>query len=122
LQGIVDQIEAHGARLVALTPQLPEHSRTMVERHKLTFDLLSDAGNAYAAKLGIRYALPDDLKAVYQSVGINLDSHNGDDSWTLPMPGRFVVDSSAVVRAVSVDPDYTKRPEPETVLEDLEAL
>ena len=51
-----------------------------------------------------------------------LQRHNGDDSWTLAMPGRFIVDSSAVVRAVSVDPDYTKRPEPETVLEELEAL
>ena len=122
MQGIIDRIEDQGARLVGLTPQLPEHSRTMVERHKLTFDLLSDAGNEYAAKLGIRFTLPEDLKEVYQSVGIDLQRHNGDDSWTLAMPGRFVVDSSAVVRAVSVDPDYTKRPEPETVLEELEAL
>ena len=122
MQGILDRIEAYGAKLVALTPQLPEYSRTMVERHDLGFDLLSDQGNEYAAKLGIRFQVPDDLKAVYQSVGIDLEKYNGDTSWTLPMPGRFVIDTSGVVRTVSVDPDYTKRPEPETVLDDLDAL
>ena len=115
----MNDIEAAGATLVALTPQLPEHSQTMVERHKLGFDLLSDPGNEYAAELGIRFDVPEDLKTVYRSLGIILDQHSGTDSWTLPMPGRIVVDSSAVVRAASFDPDYTHRPEPEVVLEEL---
>jgi peroxiredoxin len=119
LQGIVNDIEAAGATLVALTPQLPEHSQTMVERHKLGFDLLSDPGNEYAAELGIRFDVPEDLKTVYQSLGIILDQHSGTDSWTLPMPGRIVTDSSGVVRTASFDPDYTHRPEPEVVLEEL---
>lgn len=122
MQGINDQIEDFGATLVALTPQLPEHSQSMVEKHNLTFDLLSDPGNDYAAKLGIRFQVPEDLKLIYQSFGINLDQHNGDDSWTLPMPGRFIIGASGSLEEVSVDPDYTKRPEPETVLEVLERL
>ena len=44
---------------------------------------------------------------------------NGDPSWRLPVPSRFVVDGSGIVRFVQADPDYTYRPEPETTLEAL---
>ena len=53
-----------GATIVAITPQLAEASRSLIEKQKISFDLLSDPGNAYAAKLGLRFALPDDLKAL----------------------------------------------------------
>ena len=122
MQGINDQIAAAGATLIALTPQLAEHSLTMVERHKLGFDLLSDPGNRYAAELGIRFPLPDYLKTVYQGLGLDLAKHSGEDDWTLPMPGRLVADGQGVVRAASFDPDYTHRPEPDEVLSALAQL
>ena len=122
MQGINDQIQAAGASLVALTPQLPEHSLTMIERHKLGFELLSDPGNRYADQLGIRFALPDYLKTVYESLGLDLAKHSGEDDWTLPMPGRLVADSTGKVRSAVFDPDYTHRPEPEEVLKDLADL
>lgn len=84
--------------------------------------MLSDAGNAYAERLGIAFALPDDLRAVYERFGISLPAHNGDDSWTLPLPTRIVVDGSGVIRDVKADPDYTRRPEPEETVATLEAL
>ncbi|MCG8546865.1 MAG: AhpC/TSA family protein [Alphaproteobacteria bacterium] len=122
MQEIADAIANHGATLVALTPQLPEHSLGMIEKHGLTFDMLSDPGNAYATQLGLTFALPDDLREVYSGFGIDLPKHNGEASWTLPMPGRFVIDSGGVIRAADVDPDYTRRPEPQKALDDLAAL
>ena len=84
--------------------------------------MLSDRGNEYAAKLGLRFKLPDDLKQVYLSFGNDLAIRNGEDSWTLPMPARFVIDASGIVRAVDVDPDYRYRPEPEKTVEDVKLL
>ena len=118
----MDTLKQHGATLVAVTPQLAEHSRTMIEKHKLGFDLLSDPGNAYAATLGLRFEVPDDLREVYLGFGINLPVHNGDDSWTLPIPARLVIDSGGIVRAADIDVDYTKRPEPDKTLADVKAL
>jgi peroxiredoxin len=111
-----------GATICAITPQLPEASRTLIERHKITFDLLSDRGNEYAAKLGLRFKLPDDLKQVYLSFGNDLAVGNGEDSWTLPMPARLVIEARNIVRAVDVDPDYRYRPEPAKTVEDVKAL
>lgn len=107
---------------MALTPQLPAHSLKMVEAHKLDFEILSDPGNAYAAALGLRFELPVELREIYRSFGIDLPAVNGDPSWTLPIPGRIVVDRQGIVRAVDVDPDYTVRPEPEVTLEEVKRL
>jgi peroxiredoxin len=122
LQQVLGEINKHDATLVALTPQLPEHSRGLIAKQLLGYELLSDPGNAYAAQLGLRFALPDDLRAVYTARGLDLPKHNGEPSWTLPMPGRLVVDRGGMVRAVDVDPDYTRRPEPEKTLKDLLTL
>ncbi len=84
--------------------------------------MLSDPGNAYSAKLGLRYTLPEDLKQVYLSFGNDLAVRNGEDSWTLPMPGRLVIDRGGIVRVVDVDPDYRYRPEPQKTLDDVKAL
>ena len=105
-----------GATLVALSPQRPEHGLSIVEKNKLDFDILSDPHNDYAASLGLRFKLPSELQTVYSGFGIDLPLFGGDDSWTLPMPGRIVIDRQGIVRAVDVDPDYTTRPEPEVTL------
>ncbi len=94
----------------------------MVEKHGLNFDLLSDPENAYAAELGIRFEVPAEVKEIYGGFGIDLPKVNGDDSWTLPIPARLVIDASGVVRAADIDVDYTRRPEPEKTIADVKAL
>jgi len=42
---------------------------------------------------------------------------DGDPSWQLPVPARFVIDRKGIVCSVEADPDYRYRPEPETTLE-----
>jgi peroxiredoxin len=116
------ELKEFGTTIVAITPQLATASNTLIQQQHLGFDLLSDPGNAYAAELGLRFTLPDDLKAVYLSFGNDLAVRNGEGSWTLPMPGRFVIDTRGIVRAVDVDPDYQNRPEPQKTVDDVKAL
>ena len=122
MQAVVPKLEKHGASLVALTPQRAEKSREMIDRHKLGFEMLSDPGNAYAARLGLRFKVPDDLKEVYLSIGLDLEKSSGFADWTLPVPARIVIDRTGIVRATDIDPDYTRRPEPEKTVADVEAL
>ena len=84
--------------------------------------MLSDPGNAYAAELGLRFEISPDVKEIYGGFGIDLPKVNGDDSWTLPIPARLVVDSGGIVRAADIDVDYTRRPEPDKTVADLKAL
>ena len=122
MQESIADFEAHNATLVALSPQLPEFNARMVDNHKLSFDILSDPGNSYADALGLRFRVPDDISEIYRSFGIDLPANNGDDSWTLPMPGRIIIGRDGIVTSVEVDPDYTARPEPAATLAELKAM
>ncbi len=122
LRDIVDPLQELGASLVAISPQLVEHSRSMIEHNGLNFDLLSDPGNAYAAELGLRFTVTDAVRRIYLDLDNDLAAVNGDDSWTLPMPARIVVDSSGIVQAADIDPNYTQRAEPQKTLVDIKAL
>lgn len=122
MRDIADDLKANGASLVALTPQKPEKSQEMVEKHNLNFPLLSDPGNAYAGELGLRFELDPEVKDIYHKIGIDLSQANAGGDWALPIPARIVVDSSGIVRATDIDVDYTHRPEPEKTLEDVKAL
>jgi peroxiredoxin len=116
------EYEAAGATSLAISPQLGRLSRELVAGKRLAFEILHDAGGVLAAEAGLRFALPEDLREVYRGFGIDLARANGEPSWTLPMPARYVLDRDGVVRSAAIDPDYTRRPEPEDTLRDLREL
>ena len=118
----MDDIKKFSVSLIAISPQLPEFNHKLIEQKKLTFDLLSDPGNSVAQAFGIAFSFPEELKNLYLKFNIDLPKHNGDDSWTLPMPARFIIDQDSIIRYAEVDPDYTIRPEPEHTIEALKAL
>jgi peroxiredoxin len=105
-----------GANLVAVSPQNAANSRKSIHTNALAFPILSDPGNETAAAFGLRFKLPDYLIELYKSLKNDLPAFNGDTSWTLPMPGRFVIGQDRVIRYAEVNPDYTHRPEPADML------
>lgn len=102
-----------------ISPELPARVADMAAKQKLTFPILWDEKSVVAEAFGLAFVLPDDLRQVYIGFGNDLAVRNGDPSWRLPVPARFVVDRGGVVRSVEADPDYTRRPEPEATLEAL---
>jgi peroxiredoxin len=116
LQESLESFEAEGASLVAISPQTRPNSRKSMRQNGLDFPILSDAGNEVAAAFGIRFRMPDALIDVYKGLKNDLPMINGDDSWTLPMPSRFVIGQDGVIRYAEVNPDYTQRPEPSDLL------
>ena len=75
-----------------------------------------------AEAYGLVFTLPEDLRAIYLKIGIDLARGNGDGTWRLPIPARFVIDRQGIIRAVDADPDYTRRPEPARTVEILAGL
>ena len=102
-----------------ISPELPERTADMAAKQSLTFPIVWDQKCEVADAFGLAFTLPDDLKAVYLGFGNDLAARNGDPSWQLPVPSRFVIDRAGIVRLVQADPDYRYRPEPETTLDAL---
>lgn len=121
-QAALGRIRALGAGVVAISPELPDRAVETAARNAIEFDVLSDAGNAVARRFGLVFRLSDELVDIYRRNGNDLERHNGDGSWELPVPGTFVVDRGGRVALADVDPDYTRRLNPSDVLRELEAL
>lgn len=102
-----------------ISPEVPNRTADMAAKQKLTFPILWDERSTVAEAFGLAFTLPDDLREVYLGFGNDLALRNGDPSWRLPIPSRFVVDSGGIVRSVQADPDYTYRPEAGTTLDAL---
>lgn len=94
----------------------------MKEKHGIEFEILRDAGNEVAGKFGVRHVLPEYLQEVYLNFGIDLPRVNGEGSWSLPMPARYVVEADGMIASANVEADYRYRPEPSDTVRDLEAL
>ena len=84
----------------------------MIDKKALGFEILRDEGNQVAADFGLRFEVPADLKEVYLGFGVDLTTSNGENSWTLAMPARYVISRDAEIHYAAVHPDYTTRPEP----------
>ncbi len=111
-----------GGQLVAISPIEKRFARGTVERYGLDFPLLGDPGNRVASQFRLTIGVPEPLREVYLGFGIDLERVNGDASWTLPLPSRYVIGRDGVVVAAQTNTDHTKRPEPEETLEVLRQL
>jgi peroxiredoxin len=121
-QSVLPQISASGARLVAISPQLPDNSLDTVNKNALTFDVLSDVRNEVARSYGLVYSLPEEIRAALRSNNKALPSINGDDSWELPVPATYVVARDQHVALAYIEVDYRKRLEPKALLTCLKSL
>jgi peroxiredoxin/YHS domain-containing protein len=120
-QHALPKFTAAGARLVALSPELPDNSLTTKEKEGLQFAVLSDKGNAVARQYGVAYRLPDELIAAFKG-RLDLPRLNGDDSWELPLAATYLIGQDGTIAYAFIDADYRKRAEPAALLEALEKL
>ena len=113
------RIKELGASLIAISPDTPDNSLTTSERNSLTFEVLSDSGNRVARQFGIVFQLPEKLRPIYAGFGIDIPKSTGKDSFELPIPATYLIDKDLTIRMVFADADYTKRLDPEDVIEKL---
>jgi len=121
LQDALPQIRGLGAALVAISPNLPDKSLTSIEKHSLTYEVLTDTQNQVARQYGLVMTLSASLRPLYQQIGFDIPGHNGDDSWELPMAATYVVVPGGRIVFRFVTADYTRRAEPADVILALES-
>ena len=97
---------------MAISPMLEKYALQMAGKYRLGFPLLLDPGNQVAGQFGLIYTFPDYLREIYLKLGLDLPRYNGDESWALPLPARYVVTPDGIIRQAEVGTDYTVRPEP----------
>ena len=114
-------LRALGARLVAVSPQVPERLIEIKTRHGLEFEVATDRGNALARRLGVLYTFDEASKQLSLSKGAGIGEVTGTGTWELPMPTVVVIGRDRVVRFADVSPDWLARTEATDILEAVRA-
>ena len=122
LQGINSEVQALGAQIVVLTPELERYTRALHKKLNLSFDILTDLHLKTAEEFRLVFTLPGYLRDLYKSFGSTLDKFHDEQEYRLPMPARYVVDRQGIIQAADVNADYTIRPEPSETLRRLRML
>jgi peroxiredoxin len=122
LQMALPEIRQLSAELVTISPQTPDESLSTAEKNELAFAVLSDVGSATAKAYGIAFDLAEELRPIYTRFEHALPDKNGDDSWVLPIPATYVIDTDGTIMLAFIDVDYRNRLEPSEILAALQAL
>ncbi|MBP0020182.1 MAG: AhpC/TSA family protein [Cyanobacteria bacterium SBLK] len=122
LQKVLPEIQALDATLVAVSPETPDNSLSTAEKNELTFEVLSDESNKIARELGLVFTVPEELRPVYESFGIDLPARNGDTTFELPIPATYVIAPDGTIVHAFANTDYTKRLDPEDIIAALKKI
>jgi len=122
LQDVHTEIQALGASLVAISPQLPDESLSASEKIKLEFEVLSDVNSVVSDQYGLTFSVAEELRAIYKNWGADVATVNDDPDWKLPLPATYVIGQDGRIVHSFTDEDYTARLEPDEILDSLRAL
>ncbi|MFI5287358.1 MAG: peroxiredoxin-like family protein [Candidatus Dormibacteria bacterium] len=123
LQAALPDFHELGASLVAISPQAPDHSLSLTQKHALAFPVLSDVNQDVIRAYKVQFTLTGDLEDLQVNVWRNDPrAQNADHSRSLPVPATFVVDRGGIVRAASVSADWRIRAEPADIAAALRSL
>lgn len=118
LQDNLEKFKEKGANLIAVSPQMPDYGLLFKEKHKLTFDVLSDLGNAYARKNGLEVIVPREMLLMLKEKALLTEKSYKKEGldFVLPIPATYVINENGKVIYSFVDVDYTKRASIESIL------
>lgn len=121
MQKSLEEIEGAGAKLVALSPELPENAKQTAESNKLSFLVLHDKESSLAHEYGIVFDLPQSIVPMYRD-RLKLTERNGYDQLELPLAATYIVDTDGVIRWAFLEADYKLRAEPEDIINAVKML
>jgi peroxiredoxin len=122
LDEALPEIQSFDASLIAISPENPDQSLSVVEKHNLKFPVLSDAQGEVMQQYNLVWTFSDELKEHYKKI-FNLDlAERTKAGWVLPVPATLVIDRNGVIQESFVNPDYTKRLEPSRIIEVLRSI
>ena len=122
LQQALPEIKALDAQLIAISPNTPDNSISSIEKHGLEFEVLTDAGNKIAKEFRLVFNLAEELRHIYKQFNFDIPKYNGDESWELPIPATYIVNTDGKIVHAFVNADYTKRMEPTEIISKLKEL
>jgi peroxiredoxin len=123
LQDLLPEINDLGANLIAISPQTPDNSLSIKEKHDLTFHVLSDQGNKVAEEYGLVFEIDKNIiENAYNKISLSIPDFNGAEEWKIPVTATFVIDQKNIIQSSHVNGDFRYRQEPSVIIDALKNI
>ncbi|KAG7338505.1 alkyl hydroperoxide reductase [Nitzschia inconspicua] len=116
MQEYLSKFEAKGASMVCVSPMLPDGTHYLATKRSLNFPICSDVGNVLARKYNITFEIQPFFRDSMVRWGEDIPLHNGDDTWEVPLPATYVIDTDGRLLWSFIDNDPAIRADPEEIL------
>ncbi|MDF1813613.1 MAG: peroxiredoxin-like family protein [Verrucomicrobiales bacterium] len=122
-QAVLPEIEAHGAKLIAVSPELPDKALSTKEKNELQFQVLTDQNLKVAREYGLVFTLTPEVTGYYKEA-FDLNSYNGESAADdeLPLAATYVINTDGKITYSFFDANSKMRAEPEAILNALAKL
>jgi peroxiredoxin len=115
-----DLVEARlrelGYRIIAISPDRLEKVSESIDKHNMTYTLLSDSSMAAAKAFGIAFEVDKPMLEKLATYNIDIEDASGKEHHLLPVPSVFLVGKDGIIDFVYANPDYKTRLAPEVLL------
>lgn len=115
LQGLVPQLKPMGYQIIAISPDRPEKLRETIRQHKLEYRLLSDSKVIASRAFGLAFQVSKEALE-RDNFAAEIEDGSGEKHHILPVPAVFIIGTDGVIRFEHVNPDHTKRMNPDLLM------
>ncbi|MBU1023972.1 redoxin domain-containing protein [bacterium] len=116
LQNINSEIESLGYQIIAISRDPVEKIQETIDKHELSFTLLSDEDLSSARALGLAFVMNEQATSMQKSIHPEIDEINPGPEFELPVPTIMFVNTNGVIEFIHSDPNFMRRPEPDIIL------
>jgi len=119
LQDSLQLLTAKGAYVIGVTPETDQNISKTIEKTHASFSMIPDKDDQIMKAYGVNFTLDQAIFDKYKSHGVDLESNNGNNRHTLPVPATYIIDKSGKITFVHFDTDYRKRAAVSDILKEL---
>jgi peroxiredoxin len=122
LKKIEKEILDLGFQIIAISPDKPENLKKSIDKHNISYLLVSDSSMEVAKSLNVFFKVDDVTLTKYKLFGIDLNESSGQKHNLLPVPSVYIVDKNGNIKFKHSNPDYTVRLDSQTILDKVKSL
>lgn len=119
LQDSLNLLTAKKARVIAISPELPEYVQKTIQKTAASFSILSDRGHVIMDRYGTTMNLDAASQSRLKTVGVDLSVVNGTNGYVLPVPAVFIINQQGKIDYIFFEPNYRVRPSVKEILNHL---
>lgn len=114
------QIEAAGAKLIAITSESYDNVTKTKEQTGANFTIISDADGSIKKAFDVNFKVTKEYQAMIQDkLKASIAETNANKQADLPVPATFIIDKSGKIVYKQFNPDYKIRASVEDILNNL---